>query len=222
MPEIKKHQDRNFSKIASITPTPTNSISNPCKFRGKTLEILGVLSNSGGMTTREISDQTGIPIKTVNVYCWLGEKRGIFERKERWGWNATSFGFFILSINNNNNDKSNINEVLIEDKSSINHLYTVPNKSHQLNLSIFTSRSDIEDPERVVVGVLVEHYERTGEKYRYFRDLYHFCDETCVSAVDAPAALARLKEEGCIYTRKDEFGWKIGLKVGFVEKLKHC
>jgi hypothetical protein len=40
--------------------------------------------------------------------------------------------------------------------------------------------------------------------------------------VDAPAALARLKEEGCIYTRKDEFGWKIGLKVNFVERLKYC
>jgi hypothetical protein len=46
------------------------------------------------------------------------------------------------------------------------------------------------------VGVLVPHYERT--------------------------TIARLKEEGCIYTRKDEFGWKIGLKVGFVERLKFC
>ncbi len=173
------------------------------------------------MTTREIADHTGIPIKTVNVYCWLGEKRGIFERKERWGWIATPFGFFILSINNNN-DKSKINDVLIKDKSSINHLYTVPKKSHQLNLTVFTNRSDITEPERVVVGVLVQHYERTGEKYRYFRDFYHFCDETGVGAVDAPAAIARLKEEGCIYTRKDEFGWKIGLKVNFVERLKFC
>ena len=221
MSEDANNQDRKGSKIASNTPTPTNFFSNPCKFRGKTIEILGILSNSGGMTTKEIADQTGIPIKTVNVYCWLGEKRGIFERRERWGWNATSFGFFILSINNNK-DKSSINEVLIKDKSSINHLYKVPKKSHQLNLSIFTSRSDIENPERVVVGVLVEHYERTGEKYRYFRDLYHFCDETGVSAADAPTTIARLKEEGCIYTRKDEFGWKIGLKVGFVERLKFC
>ncbi|KAB2947000.1 MAG: hypothetical protein MPEBLZ_03598 [Candidatus Methanoperedens nitroreducens] len=221
MPEKKKYQDKNHFKITSSTPTPTNFISNPCKFRGKTIDILGVISNSGGMTTREIADQTGMPIKTVNVYCWLGEKRGILERKERWGWIATSFGLFILSINNNN-DKSNINKVLIKDKSSINHLYTVPKESHQLNLSIFTSRSDIADPERVVVEVLVGHYERTGEKYRYFRDLYHFCDETGVSAVDAPTAIARLKEEGCIYTRKDEFGWKIGLKVGFVERLKFC
>jgi len=89
-------------------------------------------------------------------------------------------------------------------------------------LTVFTNRSDITEPERVVVGVLVQHYERTGEKYRYFHDIYHFCDETGVSAVDAPPAIARLKEEGCIYTRKDEFGWKIGLKVDFVERLKFC
>ena len=68
----------------------------------------------------------------------------------------------------------------------------------------------------------MKHYERTGEKYRYFRDFYHFCDETGVGAVDAPTAIARLKEEGCIYTRKDEFGWKVGLKVNFVERLKFC
>ena len=222
MPEKKKYQDRNFSKITSITPTPTNFISNPCKFRGKTIEILGVLSNSGGMTTREISDQTGIPVQSFKcILLANGEKRGIFERKERWGWKATPFGFFILSINNNN-VQTNTNKVQTKYKSKYNRTLDSPKKSHQLNLSIFTSRSDIEDPERVVVEVLVEHYERTGEKYRYFRDLYHFCDETGVSAVDAPTAIARLKEEGCIYTRKDEFGWKIGLKVGFVERLKFC
>jgi hypothetical protein len=173
------------------------------------------------MITREIADQTGIPVRTVGIYCRGGEKRGIFERKERWGWKATSFGFLILSINNNNGktkDKDRINEGKTKDKQTLDS----PKKSHQLNLTVFTNRSDITEPERVVVGVLVQHYERTGEKYRYFRDFYHFCDETGVGAVDAPAAIARLKEEGCIYTRKDEFGWKIGLKVGFVERLKFC
>jgi hypothetical protein len=221
MPEKEKYQEGNISKIASITPTPTNFISNPCKFRGKTIEILGVLSNSGGMTTKEISDQTGIPVRKVWTYCNNGEIRGLFERKERWGWKVMPFGFFVLYINNNNVQtkyKQSTNEV----QSKYNRTLDSPKKSHQLNLSIFTSRSDIANPERVVVGVLVEHYERTGEKYRYFRDLYHFCDETGVSAVDAPTAIARLKEEGCIYTRKDEFGWKIGLKVGFVERLKFC
>ncbi len=102
MPENENNQDRKVSKIAVITPTPTNFISNPCKFRGKTIEILGVLSNSGGMTTREIADQTGIPIRIVSIYCINGEEKGIFERKERWGWKVTPFGFFVLDINNNN------------------------------------------------------------------------------------------------------------------------
>ena len=151
-----------------------------------------------------------IQYKLCGLFQDTAEKRGIFERKERWGWKATSFGFLILSINNNNGKT--------KDKRTLDS----PKKSHQLNLTVFTNRSDITDPERVVVGVLVQHYERTGEKYRYFRDFYHFCDETGVSAVDAPPAIARLKEEGCIYTRKDEFGWKIGLKVDFVERLKFC
>ncbi|TRZ86920.1 MAG: hypothetical protein D4R88_10045 [Methanosarcinales archaeon] len=221
MSEDQNDQDRKVPNITSITPTPTNIISNPCKFKGKTIDILGILSNSGGMTTREISDQTGIPVRTVGVYCRGGEKRGVFERKERWGWKATSFGFLILSINNNNGntkDKDRINK----GQTKYNLTLDSPKKSHQLNLTVFTNRSDITEPERVVVGVLVQHYERTGEKYRYFHDIYHFCDETGVGAVDAPAVIARLKEEGCIYTRKDEFGWKIGLKVSFVERLKFC
>lgn len=204
----------------STTPT-TAFLSNPCKFRGKTIDILGILSNSGGMTTREIADKTGMSIKVLNVILPRGEKKGIFERKERWGWKASPFGFLILSINNNN---ANTNTTTTQHKYNTNTTRTLDSsrKSHQLNLSVFTNRSDINEPERVVVGVLVQHYERTGQKFRYFRDFYHFCDETGVSAVDAPAAIARLKEEGCIYTRKDEFGWKIGLKADFVERLKFC
>ncbi len=208
-------------KITSITPTPTELLSNPCKFRGKTIEILGVLFNSGGMTTREIADKTGIPARMSKVYLHRGEKKGIFERKERWGWRLTPFGFLILSINNNNgNTKATDREH--KGNTKVTPTLDSPRNSNQLNLSVFTNRSDIDEPERVVVEVLVKHYERTGEKFRYFRDFYHFCDETGVSAVDAPQAIAKLKEEGCIYTRKDEFGWKIGLKVNFVEKLKFC
>ena len=193
MPENEKNQDRTFSKIASITPTPTNFISNPCKFRGQTIEILGVLSNSGGMTTREISDRTGISIKVLSVILPRGEKKGIFERKERWGWKASPFGFLVLSINNNND---NTNTTQTQHKYNTNTTRTLysPKKSHQLNLSVFTNRSDITEPERVVVGVLVQHYERTGEKYRYFRDFYHFCDETGVGGVDAPVAIAQAEK----------------------------
>ena len=221
MPENENYLNRNVPRITSSTPTPTNLIPNPCKFRGQTIEILSVISNSGGMTTREIADMTGISIKVLSVILPRGEKNGIFERKERWGWKASPFGFQILSINNNN---SNTNTTHIQHQYNTNTTRTLdsPKKSHQLDLSVFTNRSDISEPERVVVGVLVNHFERTGEKYRYFHDFYHFCDETGVGAVDAPPVIARLKEEGCIYTRKDEFGWKIGLKVNFVERLKFC
>ena len=196
MSENPKEKKVRITGTDSTTPT-TAFLSNPCKFRGKTIDILGILSNSGGLTTREIADHTGIPVRTVGVYCRGGEKRGIFERKERWGWKAMPFGFFVLSINNNNGNTCDTDRKHMGNTCET-HLYTVPKKSHQLNLTVFTNRLDITEPERVVVGVLVQHYERTGEKYRYFHDIYHFCDETGVSAVDAPAVIARLKEEGCI------------------------
>ncbi len=218
----ESHREKKVrTKGTDSTPPTTAFLYNPCKFRGKTIDILGILSNSGGLTTREIADRTAMSIKVLNVILPRGEKKGIFERKERWGWKASPFGFLILNINNNN---ANANTTTTQHKYNTNTTRTLDSsrKSHQLNLSVFTNRSDINEPERVVVGVLVQHYERTGQKFRYFRDFYHFCDETSVGAVDAPAAIARLKEEGCIYTRKDEFGWKIGLKADFVERLKIC
>ncbi len=149
MPENEDCQDGKIPRITSITPPTTNFISNPSKFRGKTIEILSVLSNSGGMTTREIADQTGIPVREVWIYCRRGEKKGIFERKERWGWISTVFGFLVLSINNNND---NTNTTQTQHKYNTNTTRTLysPKKSHQLNLSIFTNRSDITEPERVV------------------------------------------------------------------------
>ncbi len=99
----ENHRENKIRITGTDSTTPTTAfLSNPCKFRGKTIEILSILSNSGGMTTREISDQTGIPVREVWVYCRRGEKKGIFDRKERWGWISTAFGFLILSINNNN------------------------------------------------------------------------------------------------------------------------
>ncbi len=63
MPENENREDNKVPKITRITPAPTDFISNPCKFRGKTLKILYVLSSSGGMTAREISHHTGIPVR---------------------------------------------------------------------------------------------------------------------------------------------------------------
>ena len=72
--------------------------------------------------------------------------------------------------------------------------------------------------------LMVSHYERTGEKYRYFKDMYDFCEQTGTSAVGVMELLAKLKQEGVIYMREEKMlgMWKIGLKVNFIEMLQYC
>jgi hypothetical protein len=77
MSENHKEKKVRITGTDSTTPT-TPFLSNPCKFRGKTIDILGILSNSGGMTTRKLSDQTGIPVRKVWTYCNNGEKKRSF------------------------------------------------------------------------------------------------------------------------------------------------
>ena len=113
--EQNTYPDQKKNGYICTTPTPPWGIPNPCKFRGKTIDILEAISNSKGLTTKEIADKTDIPIRVVNIYCRRGEKRGVFERNERWGWGATPFGLFILDINYNNNN-NNRNTKLTQSK----------------------------------------------------------------------------------------------------------
>ena len=83
MSENPKEKKVRITGTDSTTPT-TAFLSNPCKFRGKTIDILGILSNSGGLTTREIADHTGIPVRTVGVYVVVVKKK-VFLRERNDG-----------------------------------------------------------------------------------------------------------------------------------------
>src|SRR5512137_2799961 len=85
--------------IQASTTTTTAQTFSPQKYRGHTLEILGVLSEFGGLTTREIADRTGLKPNDVWHYCRRGNRSGIIERKERWGWCASPLGLLVLSVN---------------------------------------------------------------------------------------------------------------------------
>lgn len=208
-----------IQKVGSTT-TPTDRPQNPQRYRGHTLDILSVLAECGGMTVGEISDKTFLSRKLVYDYCRRGFLSGIFEKKEQWGWAASPYGLHVLDINvttttTTTTDYTTTTLLLHQDYT------TTTLKSQQLDISAFLQRDDITEPAGVVVGVLVDHYERTGEKYRIFADEYELADDVGISLAEVRPTLAFLKQEGCIYHRKECLGWKIGLKVAFVEKLKY-
>ena len=205
--------------INSSTPTPTGRQRHPTRYRGHTLEILSVLSECGGMTTREIADKTMLSRKLIHDYCRRGYLSGILDKKDSWGWAASPYGLHVLDV-------ATTTTTTTTDYTSttlrLHSNYTPTTlQSRQLDISAFTQREDISESGHVVVGVLVAHYERTGEKYRIFADEYDLADQIGISLAEVRPTLALLKEEGCIYVRKESLGWKVGLKVAFVELLKN-
>lgn len=82
-------------------------------------------------------------------------------------------------------------------------------------------REDMDETDRVVVGVLVSHYERTGIKFRHFEDHYEIGRIMGIAAQDVIPTLRHLRDEGCLYFRRDDLGWKVGLLKDFVWRLEN-
>jgi len=199
-----------------ITTTTTKDPSfSPQKYRGHTLEILGVLSDLGGLTTREIADRVGMSSDDVAHYCRRGYRRGIIERKERWGWFVSPLGMLVLSLTTTTTTTKDTNRTQTGHKQDTTRTQPL----RQLNLATFTSREDITESDRSVVVELTGHYDRTGVKYRIFKDEYELADAMDIAVPEVLPTLRHLREEGCIYFRREPLGWKIGLMKGFVERL---
>jgi len=135
-------------------------LSNPCKFRGKTIEILAFFPIAvEWLRGRSLIIQEYLSESKCILHQWWKER--YFERKERWGWKATSFGFLILDINNNN-----VKTKLKESKNEV--------KQVKSNFRLFKKVASTEPVNfhqsfryhwtwTIVVEILVKHYERTGE-----------------------------------------------------------
>ena len=208
------------------TPTPTVQI---CKIRGFSLDILGELYSKNMLTTPEIASNLDHTIRYVRRYLYNLHKYGCIERKDRWGWVIEPLGVEVLDINNNNIDERKKKERRKKgerkEKETSNDSHTTV-ESRQLDLSLYQSDPNVTEPERVVVAVLVAHYERTGEKYQYYKDTWDFCEKVGISSIDVGEIMAKLKQEGVIYVRKESMfegiSLKVGLKVNFIERLQYC
>ncbi len=199
------------------TTTTTKKEHCPQKFRGRTIDILAVLSASGGLTTCEIAERLFQPPKKIWEYCKRGYRRGIFERKERWGWCVSPLGFLVLSLHATTT--TTVHTTSTQHPHNI-HTTSTP-KSRQLNLAPYFESETLEEADRNVVVVLSEHFERTGIKFRIFQDQYDLAEAMHISEKQVIPTLRHLREEGCIYFRREALGWKIGLMKGFVERMQY-
>ncbi|RLI42427.1 hypothetical protein DRO69_10390, partial [Candidatus Bathyarchaeota archaeon] len=80
---------------------------------------------------------------------------------------------------------------------------------------------NLDDLEKAVVEVLIEHYNRTGSKFIMVKDQYELAEKLNANPSELPNALKNLRQDGIIYIFKDKtFNcWKIGLKKQFLEAI---
>ena len=208
--------------VPTTTHTPAGPKFSPQKYRGHTLEILDALADCGGLTTAEISHKTGIAMQIVYVYCRRGYQRGIFERKESWGWAASPSGLHVLDIATTTTTTTTTTKCTKDTQQTHKGYTKDAQTSRQLDLSAFQQRDDMDEACLKVVGVLVAQYERTGSKFMIFQDHYEIADGCGISFVDLTPTLAHLKQERCIYLRREDLGWRLGLLKAFVERMQYC
>jgi hypothetical protein len=70
------------------------------KYRGNSLKVLEQLENSGGLTTRQISDAILGNARVIAVTIQRLVHRCVIEKVENWGWKINRNGLKILEIFN--------------------------------------------------------------------------------------------------------------------------
>lgn len=203
-----------------VTTTTTHKGFSPQRYRGYSVDILGILSECGGLTTREIADKIGLPVKRVYDECRRGYLNGIIDKKEGWGWCTSAQGMFVLSIRTTTTTTYSPSTEQLLTLYSPSTEQRKPTKPRQLNLSLFTARPDITDSERVVVEALGRLYEQVGQAYMVFKDEYELFEKLGLNVIDDETVLRDLVNKGCIYKLHVKGELKIGLRKGQIELMK--
>jgi len=97
-----------------------------------------------------------------------------------------------------------------------------PKRHKQISISLFLRDSKLDDTEKEVVEVLLDHYNKTGSKFILIKNEYELANKLSKNPQDILQALANLRQDNIIYLmRAHNFpGYhKLGLKRDFVRLL---
>ena len=149
----------------------------------------------------------------------LVEKQGLL-------WNLSVLGEDFLSYlnivyNNIIEYRKKIERSTKEVRKKINT--SRPKRHKQVSISLFLRDSKLDDTEKEVVEVLVNHYNKTGSKFILIKDEYELANKLSKNPQGILQALVNLRQDNIIYLmRAHDFpGYhKLGLKRDFVTLLE--
>ena len=220
-----------------LSLSTTTSLS---RIRGFSIIILECLKG-GYLRSSEIYEITGKPCSYVNRYLYNLRKYGLIERIEDF-WILTQKGedfieYYERFIKNKNrirkfNERLRKDNRKIKERKNIKKQETIRKETRafphlregrQVDLSLWMKESNWDEIEKKVVEVLIDHYNRTGSKFIYSRDIFEFADKLQVNPQELSNAIMNLRQDGIIYIIRDKTfnTWKIGIKKDFLESLKN-
>ena len=216
-----------------------STTSTVSRIRGFTIELLFLLKDEC-LTSTEISQRTGKSGNYVRCYLYNMRKYGLVD-KELCFWKITILGRKIIE------HYIKVNNIIIESKRkqkkskrrvkeskrwirkkedllcAETSFKACRRKTRQIQIEPFLRNCNLDDLEKAVVEVLIEHYNKTGSKFIMVKDQYELAERLNCNPSDLPNALKNLRQDGVIYIFKDKtFNcWKIGLKKQFLEVISH-
>jgi len=97
-----------------------------------------------------------------------------------------------------------------------------PKRLKQISISLWLQSSGLNDAEKEVVEVLVNHYNGTGSKFLYFSDIYEIAERFKIQPDQVNRVFMNLKQDHIVYNYRDRShnAWKIGLYKAFVQALE--
>lgn len=196
------------------------------RVRGFTIELLFHLGD-GPQRCCELAEKT--EKKQNYVYSYLKNMRNYGLVEKEWAyWKLSRMGgeflrYMNISYNNiyyyRKKEERRKKDIKSNRKLGL-HLST-SKYIKQVNLDLFFADCTLDDAERVVVEVLVDHYNKTGSKFLYFKDSYEIAEKFNIHPDQVNRVLMNLKQDRIVYNFRDRRhnAWKIGLYKAFVELL---
>jgi len=207
-----------------LTTSSTSTSSTPLgRVRGFTINLLFALKE-GPRRTYELAEISGKTREYVYSYLKRMRKYGLV-MKNGFFWNLTVLGSDFISYLEEVSKYSIVcrhieNRRRTEERQKRD---TSPlKKLKQVSIQAFLRTSTLHDTEKRVVEDLVDHYNKTGSKFRYFDDHYAAAEFYKCTPDQMVNVMKNLKQDHIGYAWPDPSlkAWKIALYKDFIETLK--
>jgi len=200
------------------------STTTPTIYRGFALELLNILKE-GSYDVSDLREITGKYRQYLNWYLYRLRNAGYVTKNGQF-WKITEEGISFINKKNKVYKNHNIHMDTKEERRNRERIEREKKlslvKPKQISLSLYLKKFSLSDVEKVVVEYLVDHYNKTGSKFIYIRDIYELAEKLDVNPAMLQPAITNLKQDRIVWLYRDRVyrRWKLGLYKAFVETLK--